>query len=250
MFQSRQRIILELLKKYKYLRISKMAEILHYSTSTVRRDLIALEQQNLVQRVNGGALLIESKFTEAPVDIKKRIHLDEKRHIGALASNLINKNQSIFIDGSSTTFNLCQFLDPSLNLTLYTTNIDTAGYLIRNYSNFSVTIFGGELYDFEAGGNQTIVQLQQHVFDIAFLSCRGLDKKFGITDRLEKEAILKRTLENHAKKIVLLIDDSKFDEVLNFKDLSLSMVDVVVTNKKPSNEYLNLFRSKHIKVMF
>ena len=54
----RQQSILRLLREQPGIKITKMADLLDVSRGTIRNDLLALEEQNRVRRVRGGAILI------------------------------------------------------------------------------------------------------------------------------------------------------------------------------------------------
>lgn len=53
--EKRQRIILELLKQNNIVTIQELVKETRTSESTIRRDLIQLEEQNALKRIHGGA---------------------------------------------------------------------------------------------------------------------------------------------------------------------------------------------------
>ena len=52
----RQEYLLMLLKEKNYLTIDELSKVLHYSSSTVRRDLKKLSSKGLVKRIHGGVI--------------------------------------------------------------------------------------------------------------------------------------------------------------------------------------------------
>src|SRR5688572_23427590 len=58
MFERRQ-TILRLLKEQPGIKVTRLAELLDSSEGTIRNDLTALENERKLQRVRGGAVLIE-----------------------------------------------------------------------------------------------------------------------------------------------------------------------------------------------
>ncbi|MCX8725966.1 DeoR/GlpR transcriptional regulator [Lactobacillus panisapium] len=52
----RQEYLLMLLKEKNYLTIDELSKVLHYSPSTVRRDLKKLSSKGLVKRIHGGVI--------------------------------------------------------------------------------------------------------------------------------------------------------------------------------------------------
>ncbi len=55
----REKEILDILTKKKFIRSAELCEQLHCSTSSIRRALIRLENKNLVVRIHGGVSLIQ-----------------------------------------------------------------------------------------------------------------------------------------------------------------------------------------------
>ena len=60
MIKERQRAILELLIERKKATVKELAAALYISEPSIRRDLARLEQQQLIKRVHGGAILDET----------------------------------------------------------------------------------------------------------------------------------------------------------------------------------------------
>ena len=52
----RQEKICELVKEKNFMSIMELSKQLHYSESTVRRDLTVLENLKMIKRISGGAM--------------------------------------------------------------------------------------------------------------------------------------------------------------------------------------------------
>ena len=66
----------------------------------------------------------------------------------------------------------------------------------------------------------------------------------GLSDSNEEESELKTLMQQQANKVVLLVDYSKFDRIAFIKLFSFDKVDYIVTDQKPSNEWID-FLNKH-----
>src|SRR5690606_28552772 len=95
--------------------LETLAAELGVSTSTVRRDVDAMEQQGLVKRTHGGVIWTGERGDAGatrPYTFDQRMHyqLDAKRQIARAARQLIQPGQTVLIDGGTTTFHLAREL--------------------------------------------------------------------------------------------------------------------------------------------
>lgn len=100
--------ILRILQKNGYVTVRYLTEELHYSTATVNRDLNLLAGQKLVRRTYGGVEL--AKITAVPLPFRYHQMKTVKHHMARLAAAKIEDGETVFIDGSTTTQGIGQFL--------------------------------------------------------------------------------------------------------------------------------------------
>jgi len=86
--QRRERIQ-EYLTLHKIARTVDLCNMLDASEATVRRDLEWLEQDGILERTHGGAILSQRMVFEPEYRQRAQHHPDEKRRIGAMAASLI-----------------------------------------------------------------------------------------------------------------------------------------------------------------
>jgi len=60
----RQQRVLELIREGITIRVSRLSELLEVSEMTIRRDLIVMENQGLVERTHGGAVLRHERMID------------------------------------------------------------------------------------------------------------------------------------------------------------------------------------------
>ncbi len=72
------------------------------SKSSIRRDLLELEQKGLVRRVHGGAISLQLRDEGLDFGLLSGSSQGEKARIGALAASLVADGQTIILGGGST----------------------------------------------------------------------------------------------------------------------------------------------------
>jgi len=131
MYQSeRMDEILKILKKYHYVTVDYLVEKIMYSPASIRRDLTLLEKQGLVKRSYGGVEIKNEGGT--PFRFRQHSMKIAKNSIAGKAAELVNDNDTVFVDGSSSAQYLGHFLKNKKGLTVITNNMLLAAYLNEN----------------------------------------------------------------------------------------------------------------------
>ena len=116
--------ILEYLKEKKFATVEEMMENFKISRSTLRRDLIAMEERGHIKRTRGGAEIVEQNNIDAYCDIEKIFtnKKEEKIRIAKKAAEIIKDNDVIFIDSGSTCYFMIDYISAK-NITVVTNGI-------------------------------------------------------------------------------------------------------------------------------
>ena len=241
--------ILTLLSQKNKMSNDALCKQLFCSISTLRRDLIKLEKNDLIKRWHGGASLISKTNNEISFLFREYEFLDEKAYISQLASEFIHDNQALFLDSSSTVAKLCQQLLDK-RLIVVTNGIQNMIHLNQSES-IQLFALGGlvKLNSLAVVGNLAGEFLQQFKADIAFLSCRGISLD-GIFEADSNQAFVKQQMIKNAKKTILLCDHSKFDSEHFFKSVTFDQIDILITDKEPSASYLEKLKNFHCEVIY
>lgn len=248
----REKEILEILAKKKMVRSAELCELLHCSTSSIRRALISLENQKVVTRVRGGVMLTQASNIEFSHTYRENKNLSKKKIIIDLAKDFIGPGMCLFLDSSSTVQQIIDAIITIPNLVVITNSLKTATILSEsNNESLKIFITGGEI---KMNSNAIFPSGQDPVFesfrfDLAFFSCRGIDQD-GIYETSFSQANLKKEMMQRAKQKILLVDDSKFDSTHFFKIGNFEDYDAVVTNQMPHSTYLNLFETKDVELLY
>lgn len=227
-YERQQKILEEMNKGIVY--ITDLAELLNVSDITVRRDLKELESQGLIKILQGGAATSVDTTRETNFEQRTILYSKEKELIGKLAADLIEENDTVFIDAGSTTLSMIRHLK-DMNVSLYTNGLHHLNEATKY--NIDITLIGGRLrLDTSAFiGSLSVRNLEMYHFDKCFLGVNGIDLKYGITNAHEQEALLKKKAIQHSNESYILADSSKFNSVSLVKFANLDDV-TVITNKQ------------------
>lgn len=212
MSKDREKQILEILLKQKKVSVKELADFLFISEPSVRRDLASLEKQNLIKRIHGGAMLEETMLSKnkIPFLIREYEQSSAKVLIAQKAIDLINDNDVIFMDASTSCYYLIPFLSSKRNITVVTNGVKALTKLAEYDINTIST--GGTLVNscLALVGEEAYKTIETFNADIAFFSCRGLSDDGYLTDIAPEENNIRKRMMKNSKKSYLLCASEKF----------------------------------------
>lgn len=249
--RERLEIIKEIALREKKVYVSKLSEKFDVTEETIRRDLEKLEQQGLVTRSYGGAILnVEKTNEDIPFYKRAKTNIEIKQLIAEKAAGFIKEGSTIAADCSSTALEVLKLFKNRRDITVITNSVEVIGEL--NNSEINIILTGGSLHkkSLSLQGSITQSTLKNYNVDIAFVSCKGIDIDKGILDSNEAEAEIKRTMIKQANKVILLVDHTKYDKTAFVKLFDYENVDYVITDEEPREDWMNLFHSNNIEVIY
>lgn len=225
--------ILDLLSVHKTMSIHQLSEALFCSPSSLRRDLIQLENTGPIRRIRGGATLVSGTNFDYSASFRETINIAEKNYICNIAQDFLTNGMSIFLDSSSTVSRICPFLENLRNITVLTNGILTA-LLLNECRNVETFLTGGPLHPGSGSliGETSATYFNSFQADIAFISCRGMDSD-GIYEASSKQAFTKKHIMANAKKTILLIDHHKMNTQYFHRLGYFDTFDAIITDKEP-----------------
>lgn len=207
----REKQILEILLKEKKVSVHELSRALFVSEPSIRRDLHSLENQNLIRRVHGAAMLEETALSKnkIPFLLREYEQSDAKSLIAKKAIELISDNDIIFMDASTSCYYLIPFLAAKRNVTVITNGVKT---LIK-LSEFGINAIstGGNLLNscLALVGEEAHKTIETYNADVAFFSCRGLSNEGYVTDISPEENNARKKMIQNAKRSYLLCASDK-----------------------------------------
>lgn len=215
--------------------VSELANILKVSQSTVRRALDDLEKKKIVVRTHGGAKAIKQDGAAPNFVLRKHTNEIQKKLIVLKALKLIKEGNVVFLDGSTSTFFMAEYLNEFNDITVVTNGIDTLTVLSSCGVNAVST--GGNVSKANNSvlvGPFAISTIEKIHADIAFFSCGAISKTGLLSDYYLDEVPLRRKMIENADKVVLLCDSEKFDRTETYSIGDISEIDYVITDKNIS----------------
>lgn len=237
--------ILHLTGKIKTIDLAKQ---MYVSQSTLRRDLIQLENQNLISRKFGYVSLLEKNNLEFPYLLREQQNEEQKKVICKKASQFIKSNMAIFLDSSSTTNFIPDFLTNKDNL-IFITNGMLHAYKLSKLSNVRLYLLGGNTPTNFGGsvGSETIEQINNYSANLAFVSFASLlNDHVYITNK--EQANFRLAMIANAKESILLMDSSKFGQSDFIRVGNIKMFSRIITDKEPTKSILNTCKKYNIKI--
>ena len=229
----RRHLIMTYLEDNKSATVEELAKNFDVSTMTIRRDLQYLEDNNLIVRTHGGAILNTKLDIEIPLKEKRVRNKEEKKRIAQYAVSLVKDGQTILLDAGTTTMEIAKRLKDKKDLTIVTSDVFIAGYLARNHK-FRVFCTGGHVQNMVGAciGPGTSEFLRNINVDISFIGTSSIDLEKGITTPTFEKADVKKQMIKAAGKSVLVTDSSKFGITKFAKICDLEDFDLIITDNK------------------
>ncbi len=211
--------------------IAEICEAADASVATVRRDLLALEKQGLIERVHGGARLATAGVTELGFLQRENTNFEAKRAIADCAFTLIRPNTTIFLDAGTTVLQLARRirLNPT-PITAVTNGLPLAQELL-DVPGVKVMILGGELRPENASivGPHAESQLDRMHFDQLFMGAGAISDDMTIYTGDLAEASLNARMLSRSRQRIVLADNSKLGCHTTFAVAPLSQLTHIVT---------------------
>lgn len=212
--EERYTAILDALKDKKSMTVADFTAITGASESTIRRDLIVLDDMGKIKRFHGGAKAIEHEyiFGEESMSAKSRLNVEEKKAIARYAASMINDDDFIFIDAGTTTELMIDYIGET-RATFVTNGIAHAKSLLKR--NLRTYMIGGLVKPVTEAliGAEAVNSMKKFNFTKCFLGANGIDVDFGFTTVDVEEAMVKMEAVNRSYASIVLADKTKFDKV-------------------------------------
>lgn len=246
--------MLSLVREREFMRVSDLSSIFGISEVTVRGDLALLADENLLQRVHGGAIVrnpelrVERTFEEALDEYSA-----EKTGIGRYAASTLRSGETVILDVGTSTAAVAQAIvarDDLSDLTIFTTSLSIALALEPAIPRITVVVTGGTLRPMQhslvdPGASFTLENIN---VSVAFIGCNGVHPEYGITNVNLPEAEIKRKMVAAAQRTVIVADGSKLGNISVAKVADLSDIDQLITGLSAPPEVLDELARRGVAV--
>ena len=245
----RQVEIVDWLREKGRVTVEDLATHFGVTPQTIRRDLNDLSDAAMVVRVHGGAM-VASGVVNLAYEARKMIAGPHKKLIGEAAARLVPDHSSVFINIGTTTEEVARALLGHTGLLVITNNLHVAAELYRT-SSIEVFVLGGTVRQADGGivGSHAESLISQFRVDLAIIGTSAIDPDGTLLDFDIREVQAARAIIEHARRVVLVSDSSKFSRSAPVRVAHLSEIDILVTDRLPSAAIADLCRVNGVEVV-
>jgi len=247
----RRKKILEFLSSHGKATVKELSSFSGVTEVTLRNDLKTMEEEGLIKRFHGGAIISEQVDPENFFSVREQKNQNQKSAIAKKAAELVTNGQCILLDGSSTIREFAKLLKTMpVRLTVITNGIYTALEL-RDNPLITVILLGGVIRVGSTALEGTLGTniLNQLKIDIMFTSASGFTIKDGLMDFNVYEVDLKKRMVESSAKLVTLMDSSKFDTSSLASFAATDQMDTLITDDSAPAEIIAQLRNMNINVL-
>lgn len=246
----RQKRILDLLRTQTSVRVSELSQLFGVSETTVRRDLDSLTRMDYVERIHGGAMLVERASPEPALFQREIENIEQKRRIGKATAEMIEDGETVFIGSGTTTLQVSRNLVGRENLTVITNSLTVMNTLVQQ-SGITLISLGGVLRQSELSfiGHLAAHTLQELRPQKVIMGIRAISLEAGLTNEYLPEVTADRVIIKSAPEVILVADYSKFRKITAGFVAPITSVSTIVTDTDAPADVLEEIRKMGITVL-
>ncbi|MFI8997655.1 DeoR/GlpR family DNA-binding transcription regulator [Streptomyces sp. NPDC053542] len=254
----RMNALLELLGERGRVDVDEAATALEVSAATMRRDMDALAEQQLLTRTRGGAVLSSVAY-DLPIRYKHAHRAADKEAVAQAAAKLVERGDVVGLSGGTTTTEIARVLatrpefaeaGPQPHLTIVTNSLNIANELAVR-PQIKIVLTGGvaQSRSFELVGPFSELVLQQISLDIAFIGANGMDPRMGATVHDESEARVNRLMAERSRRAVVVADSSKIGTRCFARVGDADVFDTFITDNRAEESARREFTDRGLRVI-
>jgi DeoR family transcriptional regulator, glycerol-3-phosphate regulon repressor len=222
--------IIALFRLHGFMSMEALAEHFSVTPQTIRRDINALCDADILRRRHGGAELIMASRNQ-PYDTRSVNNLDAKMRIGEAVARLIPNSCCLLIGIGTTPEQVAHALAQHDFLTVVTNNLRAALALSKNQNN-QIIVPGGTLRfpNPEILGPEANQLFRSFRADFGIYSVGGIDTDGALLDFDRTESDSRQALRESCRTQILVADSSKFGRQAPVRGGHLSDPGILVTD--------------------
>lgn len=250
--QDRINKLAQILKTTDRIHLKDAANMLNVSEMTIRRDLS--NGAELIVLL-GGYVVNEPRSNDIAsryfVSDQKNKQVEEKQYIAHLAAQLVQENDTIFFDCGTTVPFVISAIDDDIFFTAICYSLNTF-IALQSKPKCKVILCGGVYKNNNAvfTGLTRNSELDYICPNKIFISAAGIHLQKGATCFNFDELLMKHQAIKMPNQKFLLVDQTKFDKIRPAFIGPLTLFDQIITNKKPTQDFMSYFENHQIKILY
>src|ERR1700755_2087911 len=247
--EERQQEIVQLARAQGRVDVTALADGLHVTAETIRRDLTMLERAGVLRRVHGGAIPVERIGFEPALAARDSVLIGEKERIAKAALAEVPEEGAIILDAGTTTGRLAHALPLDRELTVVV-NSPVLATTLGARTNLNVLLLGGRVRGrtMATVDDWALRPLADLYVDVAFIGTTGASVERGLTTPDPAEAAVKRAMIGAARRSVLLADHTKIGNDYLAKFGELSDLDLLITDSRADSDLVGDIEGTGVRV--
>jgi len=251
--QRREAIIRHIMDRGR-VQVSDLVAEFGLTDTSIRRDLVILEQEGTLRRVRGGAISTGRALQMAAFEERVNQHSAAKQHIGAAAAKYIHPYDVIILDSGTTVLQLARHIPLHLRRTRTLRIVTNSTMLLEEVGPWAapnLVLLGGiYLPEHRATVGPEMVEFLEEIrADRAFLGCDGLTVAGGITTAHPLIAEAGRMLASRAEQVIVLADHSKLARAGFVPIMPNHHIDLLITDTAAPPEVVEGLRHQGVEVV-
>lgn len=248
LIEDRLNKIKKIIQESKSVSIETLVAKVGVSKDTVRRDLIKLEQDNIIRRTHGGAMINNRDALIFDYSQRAGTLNPVKEKIARRAAEIIKNNATIIFDASTTVEAVIHHL-PDRHFVAITNSLTSAHQLAR-HKGCSVKLLPGNLHKEQLFlfGSETVKKIAEYHVDYVLLGIFAISDK-GVFIHTEEEGLVKRQMVMQGTKVIALADNTKINTTGFFKVCDLSLIDCLITDTRPDETFLKALAENNVELL-
>lgn len=231
--EERRQAILDLVNRQGRVAVVDLSRQFDVSEVTIRADLQALADRGLIKRTHGGAIPSGLGLPELSLVRRRQQQAEQKDRIAEAAADQVADGEAIFLDSSSTVLAILPFIRQRRDLTIITNSLVVAQEML-GLSHITVVMPGGSLHHDTVSliDPDGLALLSRYHIAKGFFGAHGITVEDGLTDVSEAEARVKRPLVAMCRRVIGLVDATKWGRTGIASFAMVRDVDKVISDRE------------------
>ena len=229
---------------------AKLVDFFGVSIETIRRDLLAMEQNGRLTRVHGGAVAKSGMKPFKELKERNKEFGKQKYELSLKAAEFISNGDIIGIDSGSTAISFAKVLKERFSkLTVVTHSMDVFE-MLSDHKDFSVILCGGYYLREENAfyGELTLDMLNSLHIQKTFIFPSAVSFECGIYDYQKDLYQIQKQLVKSSDEIYILADSSKFEKTALLKLDNMKPEYIYITDNSLQDEIVKLYKENDIQI--
>lgn len=228
---ARRQLIVEAVMAAGAIRIEDITERFGISLMTAHRDIDELAERGLLHKSRGVVSATATSLVESSDLYRATRQLEEKQAIAEVAASYLEPGQAIFLDDSTTVFQMARLLSARSPLTVITNSLTLMSEL-KNIRDVTLLGLGGQYHNWCNAfmGHMTRDDVASLRADIFFVSMSAIMDD-TVFHQSAETVETKRAMFESAERRILLMDHTKFERRALYRFAHLNEFDAVIVNQ-------------------